>query len=68
MEQTLKTTANKISKDIGDAIDTRLNELNDTAKDINRDTKNGLDSMQTSIDGFITQMRVLIEELGGNRN
>ena len=68
IEQALKLTANKMSEEIGGALDTRLNELNDTAKDINRDTKNSFDSMQTTINSFITQMRALIEELGGNRN
>jgi gas vesicle protein len=67
VEENLKLAANKISSDIAKAIDTRLNELNDTAKETKDEIQTGQSNMLTSIDGLIDQMTILISELGGNR-
>jgi hypothetical protein len=67
MEQTMKLTANKISKDISDAIDTRLNELNDTAKDTRQKIIDGQRDTNDTLSRAIERMAGLLSELGGSR-
>ncbi|CAI2192010.1 13374_t:CDS:2 [Funneliformis geosporum] len=51
MESTLKLTTNKLSKEICDALDKRLNELNDTAKDTRDEIQNGQANMVAILTG-----------------
>ena len=64
--ENLKLTANKISEDISKALDTRLNELNDTSKDIKDEIKTGQDNMSRSIDRIIDQICTRLTEIGEN--
>ncbi|CAI2190750.1 2327_t:CDS:2 [Funneliformis geosporum] len=66
VEQTMKLTANKISEDISKAIDSRLNELNDTAKDIKDEIQTGQDNMNRDVGRALDRMSQLLSEIGGN--
>jgi len=66
MEQTMKLTTNKLSEDINKTLDARLNELNDTAKDIRREIQTGQDNMNRDFTRTMDRIGQYLADIGSN--
>ena len=66
VDQTLKITANKLSEDISKALDTRLNELNETIKDIKDEIKSGQDDMNRDLTRALDRIDSHLTDIGAN--
>lgn len=63
VEETVKLAANKISTDIAKAIETRLNKLNNTAKDTKNIINTTSTNLSSTISSGLTQIQVLLSQM-----
>ena len=66
VEQTMKLTANKISEDISKALDTRLNELNQTANQTRQTIQSSQSAMSGTLSQIMGEIRDRLQQIGNN--
>jgi hypothetical protein len=66
IEESAKTIANKISIDISKAIETKLNELNQTARETRLAIVSGQGTLNSTLSRTMQEIRARLEEIGGN--
>ena len=66
LEQTSRLATNKISKDISEAIDNRLKELNEAVRNTNSTIQSSQGAMNSTLSRTMEEIKARLQEIGGN--